>query len=123
MDIFIKTYAVIATIPFISFLLIYYLIIFLGKSKKIALDWSSYITSILLYSAVTAQLKVLFQLESSFWWCASWIALILVSLAFLQWKIRGKINYKKLMISTSKLGFITLGIFYITFFIVGLVIS
>lgn len=119
MDVLIKSYALISSVPFVSFLIIYYLLLFLGITKKKAFERSVYITSILFYSAVTAQLKLIFNLESGFWWTLSLVGIIMMIIALLQWKIRGKIRIKKIFASTTKLSFLTFGFLYLLFFIIG----
>ncbi|GBF11998.1 DUF3397 family protein [Tepidibacillus infernus] len=120
MGVFIKTYALIATVPFISFFLIYYLMVFMGKEKKHAFNWAFHSTTILLFSAVSAQIKFIFQLKQGFWWVFFWVLFLITSIGFLQWKIKRKISLRKIMIATSKLSFILFSIAYILFFVIGL---
>ncbi len=106
MDIFVKLYALLATVPFITFLILYLILINIGISKKVALNYSIYISSIFLISAVSAQIKILFNYQYSFIIVIVWIIIILFGLALIQLKIRGYINYLKLFSSTSKSFFI-----------------
>lgn len=120
MDFFIKTYGVMATLPFLSFFLIYFFLLILHKTKKQALNIAIYITSILLLSAVASFLKMIFDLESGLWLTILWVVIIFIVLGFMQWKIKGFFNYKKIILSTLKLSFLTFGVLYILFFIIGL---
>ncbi|OEF99282.1 hypothetical protein BHF71_09160 [Vulcanibacillus modesticaldus] len=118
MNLIIKAYAIIATVPFLAFPVFYYSFIYYGKTKKSAFNFSVYFSSILLFSAVTAQLKILFNLKYSF----SLNLLLVISIAFilaiLQWKIRGYLNYKKILFSTLKLSFIFFGLAYLIFLLI-----
>jgi len=120
MDFLIKIYAIIATMPFLSFFFIYFLFILLGKPKDIAINRTIYITSILLIGAVSSQLKYIFNLASGLWLSLLFIFLIFAALGFFQWKLKNKLNLKKLTLSTLKLSFYLFGVLYIIFFIVGL---
>lgn len=120
MGVIAKTYALFSTIPFVSYFLFYYLLILFGKKKEIAKNWSIYITSVLLYSAVTAQLKIMLSLSSGYIFTLTWVVLIIALIVFLQLRLKGSINYSKLLSSTSKLSFLSFGVFYIIFLIIGL---
>lgn len=120
MDFLIKIYAVIATIPFLTFFFIYFLLVLLGKPKNIAINRTIYITSLLLIGAVSSQLKYMFNLTSGLWFSLLIVFLIFIVLGFLQWKFKNKLDIKKLILSTLKLSFYLFGVLYISFFIVSL---
>ncbi|MFV9510000.1 DUF3397 family protein [Tepidibacillus sp. LV47] len=120
MEAFIKTYALIATIPFISFFLIYYLLLFAGKKKRTAREFAIHFTTFLLYGAVSAEINSILHSKLGFLWSFLWILLIFFIIGYLQKKVRGVLNYKKIITSTSKLSFISLSFFYFLFFLVGL---
>ncbi|MGD9678747.1 MAG: DUF3397 family protein [Vulcanibacillus sp.] len=119
MDYIVKLYALLATVPIISFLLFAFIINFFIKSKKSSMIYSIYLTNILLISCVSAQINILFNFSYSFIIVLVLIIIIITSLAFLQFKIRGKISYTKLLTSASKLFFILFNtIFFILFVII-----
>lgn len=123
MDFLIKIYAVIATMPFLSFFLIYILFVLLGKSKVIAFERAVYITSVLLIGAVSSQLKNIFNLTSGLWLSLLIVFLIFIVLGLLQWNFKNRLDYKKLVLSTLKLSFYLFGILYISFFIISLFLN
>jgi len=119
MDFFLKTYGVFATIPILSFFLLYFLFISLNISKKSALNYAIYITTVFLISATSSQIKVIFGFEYGLWLILIWVLLIFSTLGLLQWKIKGYLKWKKILFSTLKLTFFSLSFFYIIFFIIG----
>lgn len=123
MDFLIKIYAVIATIPFLTFFLIYFLFILLGKPKDMAFERAIYITSVLLIGAVSSQLKNIFNLASGLWLSLLLVFLIFITLGFLQWKLKNKLDIKKLILSTLKLCFYLFGVLYISFLIISLFLN
>ncbi len=123
MEIILKIYGLMATIPFIPFFLIYYTLIYLKKSKKTAFNWSTYVTSLLLLTAVTAELKGIFHVTYGFWINIAWILFIIFSLGFLQWKMKGYLNYVKLITATAKLSFFSFGLLYFVLFIIGIYVN
>lgn len=116
----IQTYALIATVPFISFFLIYYLLLFTGRKNRTAKEFAIHFTTLLLISAVSAEINYIFQTKFGFLWSLLWVLLILIIISYLQQKMRGVLNYKKVMTSTSKLSFLSLSFFYLLFFLIGL---
>ncbi|WP_339062286.1 DUF3397 family protein [Tepidibacillus marianensis] len=120
MGFLIQTYALIATVPFITFFLMYYLLLFAGKRKRTAREFSIHITTLLLYTAVSAEMNAVFEMKLGFFWIFIWMLFILLGLGYLQQRVRGALNYKKVIISTSKLSFLSLGAFYILFFLIGI---
>lgn len=123
MDFLIKIYAVIATMPFLSFFLIYILYILLGKPKDMAFERAIYITSVLLIGSVSSQLKNIFNLASGLWLSLLLVFLIFITLGYLQWKLKNKLDIKKLILSTLKLCFYLFGVLYISFFIISLFLN
>ncbi|TCS84426.1 DUF3397 family protein [Tepidibacillus fermentans] len=120
MGFIIQTYALIATVPFISFFLIYYLLLFTGRKNRTAKEFAIHFTTLLLISAVSAEINYIFQTKFGFLWSLLWVLLILIIISYLQQKMRGVLNYKKVMTSTSKLSFLSLSFFYLLFFLIGL---
>jgi len=119
MGFLIQTYALIATVPFITFFLLYYLLLFTGKRRRTAREFSVHITTVLLYTAVSAEMNAVFKMSWGYLWSFVWMLLILLGLGYLQRRIRGGLNYKKVIISTSKLSFLSFSAFYILFFLIG----
>ena len=119
MKFIIDVYAFFSIIPFVPFLIFYFILIFLKYSKKTALDWSVYLTSIFLFGAVSGIIRALFAVNG-FWISLLWVILLACILLFLQWKVKGNLDPVKIFSSTVKLSFITFAVFYLLFFAAGL---
>lgn len=120
MKVILETYALMATIPFITYFFIYYLLLFMKKSKKVSFQWAMNITTILLISAVSAQLKLIFKFQSEYLFSFTWILFIMLSIGYLQWKKKGRIHKRKILSATSLIGFVSFSLFYLLLFIIGL---
>lgn len=121
MDILLKIYAFIATVPFILFFIIYYVAYLCKKTKKESFNIASYVSSILLISAVTGQMNILFDIKHNYLFTILIVVFILIVLVFLQKNIKGRIDVIKLITSTLKLTFLLLSIIYIIFLIIILI--
>ena len=123
MDFLINTYALLATIPFISFFFIYYLLIFSKQEKKKALNLTINITSILFISAVSGQIDYIFNIKHGIWYSLLGILLITAIIGLLQWKIKGKFDYLRLAKAITRLSFVSFGFLYFIFFIVSFFVT
>ncbi len=119
MDFIINTYALIATIPLLSFFFIYYLLLFFIKERKKALNLTINITSVLFISAVSGQLNYIFKIRYGILYSILAVLFIAAVISFLQWKIKGKNDYKRMIKAVTRLSFISFGFFYFIFFIVS----
>jgi len=121
MKVFLQTYALFATLPFVSFFLLYFLLQMLNKPKEAARKIAMYVTVVFLFTAVAAQIEILFKNTYGLVFAFIWVFVIFFTLGFLQLKLKKNLNYKKLVASTLKLCFISFSFFYILLFVIGLI--
>ncbi len=113
-------WGVIATFPFMGFVMIYLAVMLWKKNKRSAANWAINITNFLLIHAVTSQYSLIWPNAWSVWW---WIVLLLlvivVLLGWLQVKVRGKLSLRKISFSTWRLSFLLFCLAYVCLFTAG----
>lgn len=122
MKFFADLYAVMATIPFFTFVVIYLLVKWLKGDRRTALIWAMNITTFFLISAVTAMYGLLAKPAAAafYWWILLFWLLVSGVLGFLQIKLKGRIQPVKLTVVTWKLTFFVLAAAYILLFFMGI---
>lgn len=115
-------YAIFATMPFVSFTLIYFIFMYRTKNKMESLKWAIHISMFFLMSAVSVMMNTVTGSTAGFWW----IILILIAvgglLVWLQWKIRQRILLGRVLRTIWYLGFLVFTLSYIILFISGIVV-
>ncbi|HZG14595.1 MAG TPA: DUF3397 family protein [Candidatus Bathyarchaeia archaeon] len=113
-------WGILATFPFIGFVMIYLAVMLWKRNKRQAANWAVNITNFLLIHAVMSQYSLIWPGAWSAWW---WIVLLFVGLLFLlgwlQVKVRGKISLKKISFSTWRISFLVLCLAYVCLFTAG----
>ncbi len=113
-------FAAFATVPFISFVLIYVIAYVRTKSKKESIRWAIHITMLLLLFSVSGMIKAITESTAIFWWMIVLLVVIAVLILFLQWKIRQQINLGKAIRSVWYLGFVLFAVTYIVLIPIGI---
>lgn len=114
-------FAAFATVPFISFIIIYVIAYTRTKSKKESIRWAIHITMLLLLFSVSGMIKAITDSTALFWWMIVLLVLIAGVIVFLQWKLRQQINIGKAIRSMWYLGFILFALMYIVLIPIGIV--
>jgi len=113
-------WGILATFPFIGFVMIYLAVMLWKRNKRQAANWAVNITNFLLIHAVMSQYSLIWPGAWSAWW---WIVLLFVGLlsmlGWLQVKVRGKISLKKISFSTWRISFLVLCLAYVCLFTAG----
>jgi len=113
-------WGILATFPFIGFVMIYLAVMLWKRNKRQATNWAVNITNFLLIHAVMSQYSLIWPGAWSAWW---WIVLLFVGLlsmlGWLQVKVRGKISLKKISFSTWRISFLVLCLAYVCLFTAG----
>lgn len=114
-------FAAFATLPFISFFIIYFIAYIRTKSKKEAVRWAIHITMLFLLFTVSGMIKSITGSIAGFWWMI--IALILFAglIIFLQWKIRQQIQLGRVLRSIWYAGFFLFTVAYFVLIPIGIV--
>lgn len=108
-------------LPFFGFALVYGLLRLWLRDRKRSLRWAMNVTNIFLIEAVVVFYSEIWPQAVSAWW---WIALLFLSiasfLAWLQYRLRGKLSLRKVGVTTWRLSFVILCCAYIILFTTGI---
>ncbi|MCF6093576.1 DUF3397 domain-containing protein [Microaerobacter geothermalis] len=121
MEFLANMYAILATIPFLSYPLIYYLTFWRSRDKKKSHAWAINLTTVFLASADGAMFRIL-QWKGFVWW---FILLTLVSglvLGFLQYRLKGNLYLPRLAKGIWRVMFVFLSILYLILFSKGIAV-
>lgn len=113
-------FALFATLPFISFLIIYFIAFFRTKSKKESIRWAIHITMLFLLFTVSGMMKSITGSTAGFWWVVILLLLFTGGILFLQWKVRQQIQLVRALRSMWIIGFFIFSIMYIVLIPIGI---
>jgi hypothetical protein len=113
-------YKALAYIPFLTFIVIWFLIYWMKKDKKLSTRWAIDITTVLLLGAVAMQMHKLFSS-----WFGFWLILFIMLLATgligrQQNELRGVVHLPRILKIMSRLGFVVLSFLYIVLLLISL---
>lgn len=120
----VSTYAFFSAIPFISFFIIWIIAYAVYREKKKSTHMAMDITTFLLLGAVAA----MFDRFTPEWLGGLWIILFVILLLFvffgyMQIRIRGMIDWQKLVRAVWRISFVMLAICYIVLFVIISIIN
>lgn len=116
-----NAYAVMASVPFLAFLLLWFIVYGLTSDKKKATATAMDITTLLLFGVVAAMLDLTFQFSFGGIWLLLLIFLIALGLiGNAQHRLHGRINVKRQLRVVWRLGFLGLGALYFVLLLIGL---
>jgi len=109
-----------AVAPFVPFILVWFLVYFTKKEKKLATKWAMDVTTAFLFFTVAALYNMIFT--SSF---GPYLLLLIFLLAFgllgnAQHRKQGKPDLKKAARAVWRMGFLGLALAYVLFMFIGL---
>lgn len=115
-------YAVMATIPFVTFFIIYLAVRWIKGDSTAAVGWAINVTTFFLISAVSTMYGLISapQSASFFWWILLFWLVITGGMGFLQLKLKGGLNLVKLTRAAWRVTFVALSITYVIFFFIGI---
>jgi hypothetical protein len=119
-DFFVGIYKVLAYIPLLTFLVIWFLIYYLKRDKKFSTGIAIDITTVLLLGKVSMQLHQLFGSWFGFWFMLFIILLVTGLIGRQQNDLRGSIHLPRIMKIMSRIGFVVLSFFYVVLLIISL---
>ncbi|MEB3100649.1 DUF3397 domain-containing protein [Ferviditalea candida] len=121
---FMQIYAFFAVVPFISFVIIWFLVIWVSRDRKKATALSVDITTFLLVGSVSVMMDKLFSISIKGFWL---IALLLLLggglLGSAQNRKYGKADPKRIMRAVWRISFLALSVCYLIFVVIILVQS
>ncbi|MCM3784443.1 DUF3397 domain-containing protein [Neobacillus mesonae] len=107
-------------LPFFPFLIVYYGMVYFKKSKKMALHTAMDVTTIFLIAAVAALFNNAFQSGFGVYLILILLLIALGLIGSAQTRIKGKINYKRMMRALWRMAFVVMGFSYIVLMAFGL---
>lgn len=113
-------FALIVTLPFVAFLLLYVGFYLYFQEQKPAVRWSIDITTFLLIVSVSVMYNEIFQSSFGLWLIIIIFTILLGLLGGLQNQVRGKMNIPKMVRGAWRLGFLLLSFSYILLFFWGI---
>ena len=100
-----NTLATLSIFPILSFVLIYFGIFLYYKDKKLALYWSINITTFLILISVYMTVQLLWSI-SILWLILLLVFIIIGGLGTMQYRLRGDLQFDKLLNGTIRLMFL-----------------
>lgn len=116
-----NVFAAFATLPFITFFVIYFVAYIRTKSKKESVRWAVHITMLLLLFTVSQMFKAITGSAAGFWWMIIVLVIIAGLVLFLQWKIRQQIQLGRVVRSVWYAGFLLFSLAYFILIPVGII--
>ncbi len=113
-------FAIFATLPFISFFIIYFVALYRTKSKRESVRWAIHITMLFLLFTVSGMMKSITGSTAGFWWMVVILILLTGLVLFLQWRTRRQIQLVRALRSIWVLGFFIFTITYIVLIPIGI---
>ncbi|KGE18125.1 DUF3397 domain-containing protein [Paenibacillus wynnii] len=110
-----------SVIPFIPFLLVYFISIALKKDKKKSFLLAMDVTTLFLLLSVSALFNIIFQNNFGFY---LFLLIILIAAGLIggaQNRLKGKVDGKRLFRAVWRLSFMLMSIGYLVFMFVGLI--
>lgn len=114
-------FATFATVPFLSFFVIYLIALIKTKSKKESVQWAIHITMVLLLFSIGGMARTITGSTALLWWLIVIVLLFGGLLAYLQWKKRQIILLGRLLRSVWYLAFFLFMITYIILIPIGII--
>jgi hypothetical protein len=112
--------ALVVTLPFMAFLLLYLGFYLFFQERQPALKWSIDITMLLLIFSVAVMYNTIFESSFGFWLILIVLIILVGVLGGLQNQIRGVMNIPKLIKGAWRLGFLLLTFSYFLLFFWGI---
>lgn len=113
-------FAALATLPFLTFLIVYFVALRITHHKKHAIQWAMDLTTIWLIIAVGALWQYVWNSFFGWWAVLSLLLLFYLLLLLLQIWIKGNINWGRLGRGGWRLSFVMFSALYVIFFLVGI---
>ncbi len=112
---------ILTAFPFLTFALVYVIVYAWKKDKRRALNWSVTITNLFLMHAVSVAYDLMWPgTWSVWWWIAAMFVTLVVCLAWLQIRVRGKVSLRKIGFSAWRLSFLLFCLGYVVLFSAGI---
>lgn len=120
-SIILSIYGVLAIVPIFPFVLVGVITYFVKQDKKQAVQLAMDVTTFFLVGVVAAMLDEIFPGSSinGIWIVLLVLILLTGLLGNAQTRLKGKVNYKKLIRVVWRMGFVLLSLLYVIFLIVG----
>lgn len=118
-------YAFLALIPLIPFLLVLFITYSFKKDRKRSIQMAMDVTTFFLIGIVAAMYDEIFpgSVINGIWIILLFFLVMAGLLGNAQTRLKGKINYRKLIRVIWRISFLILSVLYIIFFIIGLIKS
>lgn len=113
-------FAALATIPFLTFFIVYAVAVRLTDDRKRSVQWSIDITNVLLIVAVGALWQHVSGSFASWWMTLGLLLAFYLLLAMLQIWVRGKINWQRLGQGGWRIAFLLFSAMYVILFMIGI---
>jgi hypothetical protein len=109
-----------AMVPFVAFLVTWFIVYWVCKDKKTATHLSMDVTTLFLIGSVAVMSNRLFQSGMLFWTVVLLFLVLAGLLGNLQTRIRGRVDMGKIAKTLSRLGFVVLSACYVVLLIIGI---
>lgn len=111
---------VLSMLPFFPFLMVYYGMVYFKKPKKTALHMAMDVTTIFLIAAVAALFNSTFNLNFGVYLILLVMLIALGLIGSAQTRLKGKINYRRMIRAVWRMAFVVMGFSYIVLLAFGL---
>lgn len=114
-----RIYAVLAVVPYIPFLLVWFVVYFLKKEKKLATKWAMDVTTAFLIGVVAALYNTIFQSTFGFYLLLIFFLLAFGLLGNFQYRSKGRADLRRIARAVWRLGFLGLTAAYLVLIIIN----
>lgn len=114
-------FAVLATAPFLTFLIVFFFVRWKKQDQKMALRYAIHVTTFFLLFSVIVMSGLVEPSFAAGWWFIFFVVILGSLMVFLQFKLRGRVRPMKIVRGIWLLSFFLLSLAYIMLFIIGVV--
>jgi hypothetical protein len=116
----VSVYKALAYIPHLTFIVIWFLIYFIKRDKKMSTRLAIDSTTVLLLGTVAMQMHKIFNSWFGFWLMLFIILLITGFIGRQQNDLRGYVYFPRILKILSRIGFVVLSFFYVVLLLISL---
>jgi hypothetical protein len=120
LDFLLSVYAVLAILPFVSFVIIWFIVYFFLKDKKMSTRLTMDITTFFLIGSVASLWNELFSTKFGFWLFLLLLLIVYGLIGGYQTKQKGRTDLLKVTRLFWRLSFVGLAVLYLLLFIINI---
>lgn len=115
-------YALFVAMPFLAFIIVYAGVRYYTHNRRMAGRWALNVTNLLLIQSVAVSISVTWPAPlSGYVWVCFVFLFSAVFLTWVQWRIKGRLNGKRIVAAAWRMGFFLLALLYVALLVMNVV--